>query len=159
MKKVIIYELFLLICLIGFFYCFNTYEFPTWAVNLKLPIQCVMISTLGGLLYCIRAIYINKCVRKNWDEEWHVWYYLRPIASMIVGFLAYMFLKAGLLVLDASENHSSGDYGYLIIAFLAGLNVDKFMIRLEEVGKSMFGIELSRIAKNSDNQKGEEYGS
>lgn len=118
-----------------------------------------MISTLGGLLYCIRAVYINKCVRKNWDEGWLVWYYLRPIASMIVGFLAYMFLKAGLLVLDASENHSSGDYGYLIISFLAGLNVDKFMIRLEEVGKSMFGIEPSRMARNSDNQKGEEHGS
>ncbi|MDK1671013.1 hypothetical protein QOK77_10605 [Moraxella osloensis] len=118
-----------------------------------------MMSMLGGLLYCIRAIYINKCVKNNWNKDWHLWYYLRPIASMIVGFLAYMFLKAGLLVLDASENHSSGDYGYFIIAFLAGLNVDKFMIRLEEVGKSMFGIEPSRMAKNLDIQKGEEIGS
>ncbi|PKZ68122.1 hypothetical protein CYJ96_10055 [Moraxella osloensis] len=159
MKKVIFYEIFLLICLIIFFYCFNTYRFPTWVVNLKLSIQCVMMSMLGGLLYCIRAIYINKCVKNNWNKDWHLWYYLRPIASMIVGFLAYMFLKAGLLVLDASENHSSGDYGYFIIAFLAGLNVDKFMIRLEEVGKSMFGIEPSRMAKNLDIQKGEEIGS
>jgi len=111
-----------------------------------LAIQCVLVSAVGGSLYCLRAIYINKCVLKKWDAEWETWYYLRPIASSISGFAAFIFLKAGLVVLEATQQTGSADYGFLVFAFIAGLNVDKFVQKIEDIAKSTFGIEKSRTS-------------
>ena len=123
---------------------------PDWLNNYLLAIQCVLVAAVGGSLYCLRAIYINKCVRKNWDVEWETWYYLRPITSSISGFAAYIFLKAGLVVLEASQEADSGEYGFLALAFIAGLNVDKFVQKIEDVAKSTFGIEKSRASKDEE---------
>ena len=60
-----------------------------------------------------------------------------------MGYVIWLFLKAGLVVLDASQNGNGGDYGYLAFAFFAGLNVDKFIGKIEDVGMALFGIEKS----------------
>ncbi|ENF4162310.1 hypothetical protein RS795_004742 [Escherichia coli] len=60
-----------------------------------------------------------------------------------MGYVIWLFLKAGLVVLDASQNGNGGDYGYLAFAFFAGLNVDKFIGKIEDVGMTLFGIEKS----------------
>lgn len=123
---------------------------PTWITELELVIRCCLISALGGVLYCLRAVYVNKCVRNQWDVKWEIWYYLRPLISLICGIISYVFLKAGLVLLEASQEADQGIYGYLAFSFLAGLNVDKFVKKLEDVGKAVFGIELSR-SSNNDN--------
>ena len=38
-------------------------------------------------------------MKNNWAPHWVIWYYLRPMTSAISGFVAYIFLKAGLIVL------------------------------------------------------------
>jgi hypothetical protein len=85
--------------------------------------------------------------------EWETWYYIRPITSSISGLAAYIFLKAGLVVLEASQETNSGEFGFIAFAFIAGLNVDKFVVKIEEIAKATFGIEKTRTAIDSDKKE------
>jgi hypothetical protein len=49
--------------------------FPVWLENIGLLFHCILIGGIGGVVYCLRAVYLNACVRKSWDKEWHTWYY------------------------------------------------------------------------------------
>jgi len=147
MIKSVIY-LLLLLCLTCFLFLVEQIvAMPSWYVDGILFVRCTVIGTLGGILYCLRAVYINKCVRKNWEREWEVWYFLRPIASGISGLVSCIFLKAGLLVLEAKPNTEAISFGYLAIAFIAGYNVDNFMKKLESIASSVWGIKKSRASK------------
>ena len=103
----------------------------------------------GGVTYCLRGVYLNACVKKTWSEEWYPWYYIRPIVSLICGGISYLFLKAGLLILEAQQNLEATNLGFLALAFIAGLNVDKFISKIEDVAQATWGIEKSRTAKDS----------
>jgi hypothetical protein len=109
--------------------------------------MCAAVAYIGGALYCFRAIYLNKCVYKRWDTDWHVWYFIRPITSTIAGAVSYLFLKAGLLVLESSSNSDASEIGFFALAFIAGLNVDKFVAKIEEVAKAVWGIDKSRSSQ------------
>jgi len=71
---------------------------------------------------------------------------------MIFGGVSYLFVKSGLLLLGAQKKPDASDLGIWAVAFLAGLNVDKFMAKIEAIGHSVWGIEPSR---QSAPQKGE----
>lgn len=118
--------------------------------------MCGAIAYTGGCLYCFRAIYLNKCVRKNWDPDWHLWYFIRPVTSTIAGAISYLFLKAGLLVLESSTNVGSSEMGFFALAFIAGFNVDKFFAKIEEIAKAVWGIDKTRSSNinngNSDSR-------
>lgn len=83
------------------------FAMPEWYKANLLFFRCILVGVIGGILYCLRAVYLNKCVQKEWDKDWEVWYYLRPITSGISGFASCIFLKAGLLVLEADPNPTS----------------------------------------------------
>ncbi|WP_258180227.1 hypothetical protein [Siccibacter turicensis] len=119
---------------------------------LRVPLMCGAIAYTGGCLYCFRAIYLNKCVRKNWDPDWHLWYFIRPVTSTIAGAISYLFLKAGLLVLESSTNVDSSEMGFFALAFIAGFNVDKFVAKIEEIAKAVWGIDKTRSSNiNNEN--------
>lgn len=153
MKSVIFYLLAMLALISTAFVCIEAYGVPELFLSLDLPLRCAMIAATGGILYCLRSVYLNRCVHDRWTKSWEVWYYLRPLTSLICGVVAYIFLKAGLVVLDASQESDAGNYGYYAFAFFAGLNVDKFVAKIEEIGKSLFGIEKTRNAEISENNK------
>lgn len=111
--------------------------------------QCGAIGLVGGCLYCLRAVYINRCVHNNWSSDWYAWYFLRPIASLISGGVSFLFLKAGLLVLDSSRTSDSSEIGFFALAFVAGLNVDKFVAKIESVAQAIWGIEKSRASSDT----------
>ena len=120
-------------------------KIPDWLTNYQQAIDCILIAAIAGALYCLRAIYINRCAKNSWDKHWEVWYYLRPIASSITGLIAFIFLKASILVLEAEQSEGAGLYGYLAFSFIAGYNVDRFLRMIEDLAKSKFGIEQSRV--------------
>lgn len=151
MKKVCLYLILCLAFLAVTFVALKICELPVWVIEISLALKCCMVAAIGGVLYCLRSVYLNRCVYDRWDKHWETWYYLRPITSAICGLVAFLFLKAGLIVLDATQNVDSGEYGYFAFAFFAGLNVDKFVEKIEDIGKSLFGIEKTRNAKNSSN--------
>jgi len=148
MIKVIIYLLVVLFIVFCLFAIDKVREMPSWYVAGLLFIKCTLVGILGGILYCLRSIYINKCVQKIWDKDWEVWYYLRPITSGISGLVSCIFLKAGLLVLEAVPRTEAISFGYFAIAFIAGYNVDNFMKKLESVASSLWGIKKSRASRD-----------
>lgn len=152
MKKVISFQILILI-ICGIIWIQKPLgNYPEWLSDYELAIDCILVAALAGSLYCLRAVYMNRCVRKNWDTDWETWYYIRPITSSISGLVSYIFLKAGLVVLEASQDLDSGEYGFLAFAFVAGLNVDKFVVKIEEIAKATFGIEKSRTTIDSENK-------
>ncbi|MBS1778019.1 MAG: hypothetical protein JST70_01760 [Bacteroidetes bacterium] len=108
--------------------------------------RCIAVGGIGGILYCLRGTYLNFCVTKSWDNDWIVWYIVRPIASLISGGVSCLFLKAGLLVLEAEKETDASNLGFYALAFIAGLNVDKFIAKIEELAKATWGIDKSRSA-------------
>lgn len=121
---------------------------PDWTANVRLPLLCALMGGLGGTGYCLRAIYFNACVRGNWDDQWLPWYFIRPFASVLFGGVSYVFLQAGLLVLDAPRGAEASSWGYLAVAFIAGLNVDGIMARLEQIAESAWGIRPTRLTRH-----------
>jgi H+/Cl- antiporter ClcA len=155
MKLVITYLVVVLLIIASAFLGLEQFGLPESLAESELAIRCALIATLGGVLYCLRSVYLNRCVHDRWAESWEIWYYLRPLTSFICGIVAYIFLKAGLVVLDASQDTAAGNFGYYAFAFFAGLNVDKFVAKIEEIGKSLFGIEKTRNGKLSEDNKEE----
>jgi hypothetical protein len=117
---------------------------------LRVAVTCCGVACIGGCLYCMRAVYINKCVHKRWDPDWNIWYFLRPLTSLICGGVSFLFLKAGLLVLESNTSQHASDIGFYALAFVAGLNVDKFVAKIEDVSQAIWGIEKSRSASASE---------
>jgi len=156
MKRIATYEIISLFGFIVLLVIHNFVNLPSWYISNLLFAKCAYLGGIGGCLYCLRAIYLNKCVLKQWDDEWQAWYFLRPITSTISGFVSCIFLKAGLLVLDVANKPSSTIYGYLAIAFIAGYNVDNFMKRLESIAQTTWGISKSRTTSVNENKQNKE---
>lgn len=115
---------------------------------LQLPAVCALIGAVGGCVYCIRGVYLHRCVFRDWSADWYVWYFVRPIESLICGGVSFLFLKAGLLVLESKQDVGASHFGFYALAFVAGLNVDKFIAKIEDVAKSAWGIEKSRADRD-----------
>lgn len=126
---------------------------PAWVADIGLLFHCILSGGIGGIIYCLRAVYLNACVKKKWDPDWHIWYYIRPFVSMISGGISWLFLKAGLLVLDSAQTVDSSNLGFLALAFIAGYNVDKFMGKLEQISEATWGIERSRSSTIGEKKK------
>ena len=114
---------------------------------LKVVSVCVLFGGLGGVTYCLRGVYLNACVRKQWDVGWLPWYLLRPIVSMVLGGVSYLFVKSGLLLLGATQDEAGSQLGIWAMSYLAGLNVDRFLVKIEDIGLTVWGVEPSRQAK------------
>ncbi len=155
MKGIVTYLLALLVAIISIWGTFKADALPAWIGDIELLFQCILIGGVGGVIYCLRAVYLNACVRKCWDKEWQPWYFIRPFVSLISGGISWLFLKAGLLVLDAAQPADSSSLGFLALAFIAGYNVDKFMRKLEQISEATWGIEKSRTSENSKNDGAE----
>lgn len=122
---------------------------PVEIENIRVGLTCCAVGAVGGCLYCLRAIYVNRGIYKRWDPDWYSWYFIRPLTSCICGGVSFLFLKAGLLVLESNTHPNASEIGFYAFAFVAGLNVDKFLQRIEATAQSLWGIESSRASKAS----------
>jgi len=125
-------------------------RYPAWLAPYEVGCLCGLTGGVGGLVYCLRGIYLNACVRNTWAADWLPWYFIRPIVSLVCGSLSYLLLKAGLLVLDSAPRPEGNYLGFYVLAFIAGLNVDKFVTKIEEVAQTTWGIEKSRASTRDD---------
>jgi len=154
MKKIIAYLLMIAVADVVLLSATKIGIMPPWWNCLGLIVPSALVAGIGGTIYCLRGVYLNACVKKSWDSEWQPWYYIRPVVSHLCGAVSFLFLKAGLLILDAQQKTQGTDLGFLAIAFIAGLNVDKFLNKIEDISKATWGIEKSRTSqeesKNED---------
>lgn len=148
MRNILIFLIAVLICAIVSAYCLSRGD-DALTGDALLLVHCSLIGMVAGVLYCLRAVYVNQGL-KRWDSDWHVWYYLRPITSGISGFASTIFLQAGILALSSKPELGSTPYGYYAIAFIAGYNVDFFMKKIENVAQELWGIEKSRASQDKE---------
>lgn len=120
---------------------------------IQLALYCGICGGIGGVTYCLRGIYLNACVFDRWTEKWLPWYFIRPLVSFICGIVSYIFLKSGLIVLEAQQGDHSTNLAFYALAFIAGLNVDKFIEKLEDIAQVTWGIKKSRVASNGDDKQ------
>jgi hypothetical protein len=125
-------------------------DLPPWVAKVQGVLTSTLMGGLGGALYCLRAVYLNAAVHDRFSPRWYIWYFLRPAASLILGGISFVVLKAGLLLLNGAPADSSSSYGFMALALIAGLNVDRFVQRLEDAAKAAFGIEKSRTSTRDD---------
>jgi hypothetical protein len=66
-----------------------------------------------------------------------------------MGLVAFLFIRAGLVVFGSVDARSAGVsvFGYLAVSFIAGYNVRHFLERLEAVSESSFGIKKKKEYK------------
>lgn len=120
---------------------------PNWMkfyLRPEAPYYCGIFGGIGGAIYCLRGVYLNYSVRKQWDSVWYPWYFIRPLVSIVTGVVSYFLLMAGLFLLESKTNSGSTNYGYYAFAFIAGYNVDQFLKKVEDVAKTTWGIDKSR---------------
>ncbi|MBF4366265.1 hypothetical protein EAY40_29355, partial [Vibrio anguillarum] len=96
-----------------------------WVVSIKPIIECVLVAVSGGVLYCLRAVYLNYSQRKQWDSVWLVWYLFRPITSGLMGYVTYLVITAGLVAVGSTSAEHPETLLYAL-SFFSGLNVDGF---------------------------------
>ncbi len=120
---------------------------PSWLAPFEVACLCGLTAGVGGVIYCLRGLYLNVCAGDGWNPKWMPWYFIRPVVSLVCGVVSYLLLKAGLLVLDSAPRGESNHLGFYVLAFIAGLNVDKFLTKIEEVAQTTWGIEKSRSAR------------
>lgn len=118
--------------------------------DLQLAFLCGICGGIGGVTYCLRGIYLNACVFDRWSDKWLPWYFIRPLVSFICGVVSWLFLKAGLIVLEAKQSGDSTNLAFFALAFIAGLNVDKFVEKIEDIAQVTWGIKKSRTATKED---------
>lgn len=152
MRTIVVYQIFLLVAFTCLLVFVNSAMLPLEISKFIQQFNSVLIGGLGGILYCIRGIYLNASTKAGWDSKWAIWYYLRPISSSVVGGFSFLVLKSGLLVLEASFTSDSNYYGAYLFAFIAGLNVDRFISKVEDLAKNIWGIEKSRTSQENDNR-------
>lgn len=150
MKIIVTYLLVLLAALLFITYQLNIEHLPAQLVAYTVLCNSSLIGAIGGITYCLRAVYLNACVHNRWSDKWQPWYFVRPYVSLICGGVSYLFLKAGLLVLEAGERGGSSDLGFYALAFIAGLNVDKFLDKLQSIAQAAWGIDKSRTHSKED---------
>lgn len=150
MKKVIFYLLFLLMvfCTTAFLIYFRKWGLES--ESLRLIVLTGIFGGIGGITYCLRGVYLNACVFKSWDKVWLPWYFIRPIVSCICGVISLLFLKAGLIVLEAKPNADATHLTFYALSFVAGLNVDNFIKKLEDIAQVTWGIKKSRTSEKDD---------
>lgn len=147
---IIIFLLALLILtsIIGFLTFYKIINFNI--ANIEMGAFCFYFGIIGGITHCLRSVYLHTSLLADWDSRWNTWYFLRPLVSGIMGVISFIFVKAGLLAFSseiASENRA---FAFIAIAFLAGYNVKNFLAKIEDVSKSLIGIE-----KKIENQQTE----
>jgi drug/metabolite transporter (DMT)-like permease len=151
MKGVIAYLLFLLVAGVVGASWLETSGLQTSNAGKFVLLACVLSGLAGGLVNCLRAVYLNACVRENWDSAWHAWYVVRPILSAIMGAVAYLFIRAGLFVFGGQEELKQWSiYGYLAVCFIAGYNVQRFLEQLEAISEALFGIKKKSTPQDSE---------
>lgn len=150
MKRAYFFLLTCLIVEIGVVAGIFSGALPPWLVAFEVACLCTLTGGIGGVVYCLRGLYVNTCAGDGWNPKWLLWYFTRPVVSLVCGAISYLLLKAGLLVLDSTPNTEGNHIGFYVLAFIAGLNVDKFLCKIEEVAQTTWGIEKSRANRRDE---------
>ncbi|MGA1822369.1 MAG: hypothetical protein ACMUIG_07570 [Thermoplasmatota archaeon] len=128
----------LLFLIIPIFFHLNDDFLITKSEIITILVYVSCMGGLGGTLYALRG-YAMHMHQMDFNFKWESWYYIRPFLGFIMGFVSYLIIAGGLMVL---ENSSMTDgnvvFFYMAVAFLAGFSVKQFIDKLHDIAKSIF---------------------
>ena len=136
----------LVLVISGLFWCFSHGQ-DSFCESCSIWIDVALWGLVGGCIYCTRGLYLQYCAKKEWDNRWIVWHIIRPVVSAAAGVLSLLFVKAGLIVFEASSLNTANNYGVYAFAFIAGLNVDNFIKKIESIFEEILGIKKTRTSR------------
>lgn len=147
---IIIYliSLFILTIIISFLTLYNVINFNIG--NIEIGAYCFYVGIIGGITHCLRSVYLHASVLTDWDSNWNIWYFLRPLVSGIMGAISFIFIKAGLFAFSSEITSENRIFAFLAISFLAGYNVKNFLIKIEDISKTLVGIDKKTEDKKKD---------
>ncbi|WP_051252964.1 hypothetical protein [Ferrimonas kyonanensis] len=109
----------------------------------------MVTGALGGMLYCLRAIYHQWCVVSSWSNRWLVWHALRPICSALMGGVAFLMIKSGMQLFNFEQTGEQVQWANLLLALVAGYNVSQMQKWMEGQFRKSVGVEPTNQANNS----------
>ena len=130
---------------LGLYVRFGWDNYVLWGFS-SIWLDVSLFGLAGGSVYCLRGLYFHYCVKKDWDNVWFVWHVIRPFVSTVCGAVSLVFVKAGLLLFGEASIEMQNHYGVYALAFIAGLNVDNFVKKIELVFKEAIGIKQTRTS-------------
>jgi hypothetical protein len=157
MKAVMYYLGIMLLALLALLILILSGVLPPWLIAHATIIKCSLIGGFGAISYCLLAVYYHYCRKGDWKEKWIPWYYIKPVLGMIIGGFTYFFVAAGLLVLEATAEAEPSQLGVFVLSFIAGLNTDQFIAKIENIVSNLWGIKPSSLSRSlldkEDNQQ------
>ena len=130
---------------LGLYVRFGWDNYVLWGVS-SIWLDVSLFGLAGGSVYCLRGLYFHYCIEKDWDNIWVVWHVIRPLVSTVCGAVSLVFVKAGLLLFGGASIEMQNHYGVYALAFIAGLNVDNFVKKIELIFKEAIGIKQTRTS-------------
>ena len=141
------YHIFLIILGLLYFYFYSSSDlFLVFELH-SVWVHVGLFGLTGCCTYCIRSLYLQYCVKKDWNNRWIVWHIIRPFVGFICGVISLLFIKAGLLLLEVSHTETQSYYGVYALAFISGLNIDNFIKKIESVFQEVIGIQKTRTSE------------
>lgn len=98
-------------------------------------------AILGGAVLNIISFHKYFSVEDKFETKYFWGFFITPLLSAIIGFIAFALVQGGLLVLSGpvvnQENTISSSLGFIAIGCIAGFNWETFAKKLQELS-SMF---------------------
>ena len=67
--RVVVYLVIWLFALSGCLFYLKFGNCPDYFSHFETLLGCILIGGIGGNVYCLRAIYLQACVKQEWDEK------------------------------------------------------------------------------------------
>ena len=102
----------------------------------RLILIVAIVGSLGSLLHALRSVYWYIGNREL-VTSWYSKYLLLPLAGGIIGFLAYLLVRGGLLALQATTTETT-PYAFAAVSGLMGLFSEQAISKLKQVFEQLF---------------------
>jgi hypothetical protein len=118
------------------------------SIEVKLLVIAMVAGGMGSIFHAVKS-FTSFVGNRRIDLNWFWWYFLRPVAGIVLAAIFYFVLRAGLLAGQGNSKDVSL-YGVAAIAALAGMFADQAALKLKEVFETLFKAEDPRTGKLED---------
>lgn len=114
----------------------------------KLPNQdvfwlIILIGALGASIHGLNSV-SRFTGNDTFNDNWALWYWIRPVLGAALAFISYCFLRAGLFTIETTKDL----YGVIAVAGLIGLFSKQALSKISDIADAIF-------TSNRDNELGD----
>ncbi len=120
MKRCYFFLLFMLLLEFSGFAVVLSEAAPDWILTRRPIIFCSLLGGIGGVVYCFRCDLRQLMHRHRLGPKMDSMVFPRDQLLAFYGAISYLFLKAGLLILESKQTADSSELGFYALALLPG---------------------------------------